>query len=119
MNIQIFGTKKSSDTRKAERFFSERRIQYHFRDLFEKGISPGELENIKRAIPSEELIDIEGEQFKKRNFSYMIYNIDEELLNDPLLLKMPVIRNGNFITAGYKPEIWKEWLKNEMKKIFQ
>ncbi|HVO73159.1 MAG TPA: ArsC/Spx/MgsR family protein [Ignavibacteriaceae bacterium] len=113
MNIQIFGIKKSSDTRKAERFFSDRRIPYHFRDLNEKGISPGELENIKQIIPLEEIIDNEGERFKKRNLSFMVYNIEEELLNDPLLLKMPVVRNGRLATAGYEPEIWKEWIKNK------
>jgi len=115
MNIQIFGTKKNSDTRKAERFFSERKIPYHFRDLNEKGISPGELENILQAVPAEKLMDKEGNQFKKRNLSYMVYNIEEELLNDPLLLKMPVVRNGKLSTVGYKPDVWKEWLK--MKNI--
>ena len=115
MNIQIFGTKKSRDTKKAERFFSDRRILYHFRDLSDKGISAGEFENIKRAIPLEELIDKEGEQFRKRNFAYKIYIIEEELLNDPLLLKMPIVRNGKLAAAGYKPEIWEEWLKSEKK----
>lgn len=65
MNIQIFGTKKCSDTRKAERYFKERRIDFHFRDLSEKGISKGELENIKRAFDVEELIDKEGKQYQK------------------------------------------------------
>jgi len=115
MNIQIFGTKKSSDTRKAERFFSERRLPYHFRDLNEKGISHGELENIKQIIPLDELIDKDGDRFKKRNLSFMVYNIEEELLNDPLLLKMPIVRNGKLAAAGYKPEIWEEWFKNEKK----
>jgi len=113
MNIQIFGIKKSSDTRKAERFFSDRRIPYHFRDLNEKGISKGELENIKRAIPLEEIIDKEGKQFQKRNLSFMIYDIEEELLNDPLLFKMPVVRKGKLATVGYKPEIWNSWKKDE------
>jgi arsenate reductase-like glutaredoxin family protein len=113
LNIQIFGIKKSSNTRKAERFFSERRIPYHFRDLNEKGISKGELENITQSVPLEELIDTEGSEFKERNLSYMIYNIEVELLNDPLLLKMPVVRNGKLATAGYQPEVWTEWLRNE------
>jgi arsenate reductase-like glutaredoxin family protein len=110
MNIQIFGVKKSSDTRKAERFFSDRRIPYHFRDLNEKGISKGELENIKQVIPLEALIDKEGKQFQKRNLSFMVYNIEEELLNDPLLFKMPIVRNERIATVGYKPEIWKNWV---------
>ena len=111
MNIQIFGTKKSNDTRKAERFFKERNIQFHFRDLSEKGIAKGELENISKVIPLENLIDKEGKQFQKRNLQYMVYNIEEELLNDSLLLKIPIVRNGKLVTVGYQPEVWKEWLK--------
>jgi len=111
MNIQIFGTKSSNDTRKAERFFRERRIPFHFRDLTEKGISKGELENIKQVIPVEELIDKEGMQFKKRDLAYMVYDIEEELLNDPLLFRTPIVRNGRMVTVGYEPEVWKEWIK--------
>ena len=111
MNIQIIGTKKCRDTQKAERFFKERKVSYHFRDLNEKGISKGELENIKQIIPIEELIDKEGYQFKKRGFEYMVYDIETELLEDSLLLKTPIVRNGRLATIGYKPEIWKEWIK--------
>ncbi len=110
MNIQIFGTKKDSDTRKAERFFKERGIKYQFRELSEKGISKGELENITRVIKPENLIDKEGKQFKKRNLSYMKFDIEEELLSDPLLCKMPVVRNGNSCTVGYEPDRWNEWI---------
>jgi arsenate reductase len=110
MNIQILGTKKDNDTRKAERFFKERGIKYQFRELSEKGISKGELENISRVIKPEDLIDKQGKQYKKRNMSFMKFNIVEELLSDPLLIKMPVVRNGNLCTAGYKPDIWKEWI---------
>ncbi|RPI74107.1 MAG: ArsC family transcriptional regulator [Ignavibacteriales bacterium] len=111
MNIQIFGIKNSNETRKAERFFKERKIPFHFRDLSEKGISKGELENIKQAIPLEELIDKEGKQFQKRNLSYMVFDTEEELLNDPLLFKMPIVRNGRLATIGYQPDVWKMWLK--------
>ncbi len=109
MNVQIIGVKSCSDTRKAERYFKERRIQFHFRDLNEKGLAKGELENIIRAIPLEELIDLEGKQFKKRNLQYMVYNIEEELLNDPLLFKTPIVRNGKEVTIGYQPSIWTSW----------
>jgi len=109
MNIQIFGTKSCNDTRKADRYFKERRIQFHFRDLNEKGLAKGELDNIKRVIPIEELIDREGRQYKKRNMQYMVFDIEEELLNDPLLLKTPIVRNGNEVTVGYQPDIWKRW----------
>lgn len=113
MNIQIFGVKSSNDTRKAERFFKERRIPFHFRDLNEKGISPGELENIKHSVPLEELIDREGKQFRKRNLGFMVFDIKTELLDDPLLFKMPVVRNGRLATTGYQPDVWKEWISSE------
>ena len=111
MNIQIFGTKRCNDTRKAERFFKERNIQFQFRDLSEKGISKGELENILRTVSLEDLIDKNGTKFRKRNFGFMVYDIMFELLNDPLLFKTPVVRNQNIATIGYRPEIWKEWIK--------
>ncbi len=113
MNIQIIGTKKCKDTRKAERFFKERRIPFHFKDLTIKGLSKGELENILRSVPLEGLLDTEGKQYKKRNLQYMVYDLKEELLNDPLLLKTPIVRNGNKATVGYQPEIWKEWIKQD------
>lgn len=111
MNIQIIGTKKCSDTRKAERFFKERRIAFQFRDLNEKGISKGELENICRTIQLENLIDRKGKQFQKRGLQFMVFDIEEELLSDPLLLKTPIVRNEGKATVGYQPDIWREWIK--------
>ena len=110
MNVQIIGTKGCSETRKAERFFSERRIQFHFRDLNDKGLAKGELENITRVIPIEELIDRDGKQYKKRNMQYIVFNIEEELLGDPLLLTTPIVRNGKEVTIGYQPDVWKRWV---------
>lgn len=112
MNIQIFGTKKSTDTQKAVRFFKERNIQFHFRDLTEKGISRGELNNIGMVIPVSDLIDKEGKQFKKRQLEWKVYDPEEELLDDPLLFKTPVVRNGKLATVGYQPEQWKIWISN-------
>ena len=109
MNIQIFGTKKCNETRKAERYFKERRILYHFRDLNEKGISKGELENIRRVFDLEDLFDKEGKEYRKRNLQYMTFNIEEELLNDALLFRTPIVRNGKKATVGYQPDIWKNW----------
>ena len=111
MNIQIMGTKKCRDTQKAERFFKERRVAYQFRDLTEKGITKGELENIKQSIPLEELIDKDSKKFKNRGFEYMVYDIETELLEDSLLFKTPVVRNGRLVTVGYKPDVWKQWIK--------
>ncbi len=113
MNIQIFGTNKSQDTKKAERFFKERRIQFHFRDLNIKGISKGELENIKRVFDVDELIDKDGKQYKKRNLEFILHNVEEELLEDPLLFKTPIVRNGSKVTVGYEPDIWQEWIDSE------
>jgi len=110
LNIQIFGTKKCKDTQKAERFFKERNIQYHFRDLSEKGIAKGELNNISSVIPIDGLIDKEGRQYEKRNLKFMVFDVEEELLNDPLLFKTPIVRNGRLVTVGYQQDIWKNWL---------
>ncbi len=110
MNIQIFGTKKCKETQKAERFFKERRIPFHFRNLTEKGIAKGELENIKRSVPIDDLFDDEGKQFKKKNLEFMVYDNEKELLNDPLLFKTPIVRNSKLATVGYQPEVWKEWI---------
>lgn len=109
MNVQIFGTKGCNETRKAERFFKERRISFHFRDLNEKGLAKGELDNICRVIPLEELIDKTGRQYKKRNMQFMVFDLEEELLSDPLLLYTPIVRNGKEVTIGYKPDEWKKW----------
>lgn len=111
MNIQIIGTKKCKDTQKAERYFKERRIPFHFRDLTEKGLAKGELENITRVIPLDDLIDRESKRFKDRGMQFMVFNVEEELLSDPLLLKTPIVRNEKLVTVGYKPEEWNEWNK--------
>jgi arsenate reductase-like glutaredoxin family protein len=110
MIIQIFGTPKCKDTRKAERFFKERRIKIQLVDLREKGLSPGELRSISQSVPLEKLIDTEGIQYQSRNLEYMKFDIEEELLEDPMLLKTPIVRYGHRATVGHQPEIWKEWL---------
>jgi arsenate reductase-like glutaredoxin family protein len=110
MKIQIIGTKKCRETQKAERFFKERRIPYHFRDLSEKGLAKGEIENISRVFPLDELIDRESTRFKDRGMQFTVFDIETELLEDSLLLRTPIVRNGRMAAVGYKPEIWKEWL---------
>ena len=112
MNIQILGRKNCNDTKKAQRYFKERRINFHFRDLAEKGLSKGELENICRTIEPEDLIDKNSKQYKKRGLEYMVYNIEEELLSDPLIIKTPIVRNGNKATVGVESEVWAEWIKD-------
>ncbi len=109
MNIQIFGTKKCNNTKKAQRFFKERGIKFHLVDLNDKGLSQGELRNIIKSIAPDDLIDKDGKEYKKLNLEYIQHNIEEKLLEHPLLLKTPVVRNGNNATVGYNPEKWKEW----------
>ena len=111
LNIQIFGTPKCSDTNKALRFFKERGLKVHFVDLREKPISKGELRNVSSVIPMEELIDREGKEFKKANLEYMVYDIEEKLLENSLLLKTPIVRNGKKASSGHTPEIWKQWIE--------
>lgn len=110
MNIQIFGTKKCNNTKKAQRFFKERGIPFHFVDLNEKAMSKGELKNIIRSISPDDLIDKEGKEYQKMNLTYIQHNIEEKLLENSLLFKTPVVRNGNNATVGYKPNEWKEWI---------
>ncbi|HEX9253807.1 MAG TPA: ArsC/Spx/MgsR family protein [Ignavibacteriaceae bacterium] len=111
MNIQIIGTKKCKETQKAERYFKERRIPFHYRDLTEKGLAKGELNNISRVIPLDDLIDRESKRYKDRGMQFMVFDVEEELLTDPLLLKTPIVRNERFVTVGYEPNVWKEWIK--------
>ncbi|HQO38896.1 MAG TPA: ArsC/Spx/MgsR family protein [Spirochaetota bacterium] len=108
--IQIFGTKKCKDTAKAVRYFKERSIQVHLVDLAEKAMSRGELKNIARNIPIEELIDKNSKAYEKRNLRYIKHDIEEELLADAALFKTPVVRYGTKSSVGYTPELWKEWL---------
>lgn len=109
-NIQVFGLKRCQDTRKAERYFKERAIPYHFVDLAVRGLSKGELERIGQAVGLENLIDIDGKEYAKRNLKYIVHNVEEALLAYPLLLKTPLVRNGPRVTVGYCPEVWQEWL---------
>lgn len=108
--IQIFGTKKCKDTQKAERFFKERGIKFQFRDLKEKGVSKKELDNFAQFYTLEDLIDTESKQYAKRNLQYILHDIGNELLEDPLLFKTPVVRYNRKVVVGYEPELWSEFV---------
>lgn len=108
--IQVFGTKKCKDTNKAIRFFKERRVQFQFVDLNEKDVSKGELNNIRRFIDIEDLIDKNGKEFKKLNLEYMVYDTEEKLLEYPLLFKTPIVRTKQKACLGHCPDIWKEMI---------
>jgi len=109
MNIQVFGTKKCQDTRKAERYFKERSIPFQYIDLAVKGLSKGELSKVAAAVGLENLIDKAGKEYAKHNLKYIVHDIEEKLLTIPLLVKTPVVRNGPQATVGYCPEIWATW----------
>ena len=110
--IQIFGTKKSSDSRKAERFFKERGIKTQFVDMKEKGLSKGEFQSVLRAVGGlEQMID---ENCKDKALLALIKYIAEEdraekVLENQAVLKLPIVRNGQKATVGYQPEVWKGW----------
>lgn len=112
MNIQIFGLKKCSETRKAQRFFKERRIPFHFIDLSQKEMSKGELRSVAARVPLEDLIDTAGKRFVEKGLTYASLNavrIETLLLEDALLMRTPVVRNGREATVGNRPEVWKTW----------
>ena len=113
MNIQIFGTLKCQETRKAQRYFKERGIPFQFINLSEKGLSKGELNSVKAAVGINNLIDQGGKEYTRLNLKYLTHSIDEELLNHPLLFKTPIVRYGNKATVGYTPGLWKEWAENQ------
>ncbi len=112
MNIQIFGTKKCNDTKKAERFFKERGIRYQFIDMREKGMSKGELTSVAQANGGlDNMIDQNAKD--KDTLAIIKYIAEEDKLNKILenqhVIKTPIVRNGKLSTLGYKPEVWKKW----------
>ena len=112
MNIQIFGLKKCSETRKAQRFFKERRLRFHFIDLSQKEMSKGELRSVAARVRLEELIDKEGNRFVEKGLTHASLTparIETLLLEDSLLIRTPVVRNGKEATVGNCPEVWKTW----------
>ena len=112
MNIQIFGKNKCFDTKKAERWFKERRVKFQSIDLKRYGMSPKEFENVLRAVGGiDNLIDWDS---KSPEITLMKYMEDkrakeDKVFDDPTLMKTPVVRNGKQATAGYRPEIWETW----------
>jgi len=109
MGLQIFGTRKCRDTRKAERFFKERGVRYQFIDLAEKGISPGELRAVAQAIGRDALIDTSSARFAARGLAHIDHDPEEEILRDPLLLRTPVVRDGAQAVIGLNPEAWRSF----------
>jgi arsenate reductase (glutaredoxin) len=111
MNIQIFGIAKCFDTKKAERYFKERKIKYQLIDLAQKGLSKGELRSVIAAVGLTELFNTKSKEYERLNVQKLFNaSVKEELLlNNPTLCKTPIVRNGRAATVGYMPEVWKTW----------
>ncbi len=110
--LQVIGTRDSADTRKAERYFKERRVPFAFVDLKERPLSPGELESIAHAVGADALLDTESRAFQRAGLAHLVYDPLEEALKNPLLLRMPIVRRGKEAVAGYDPPAWQAWLKS-------
>lgn len=113
MDVQIFGVKKSSETRKALRFFAERRTKTHFVDLQERAASRGELSRFAQKFGVSALIDEDSRRFADLGLRTARYGDErwlEILVAEPLILKMPLVRHGNALTIGAAEITWKYWL---------
>ncbi len=112
MNIQIFGTRKCNDTKKAERFFKERGIKYQFIDMKEKGMSKGELTSVA-AVNGGISGMVDPDTKDKDTLALFKYIAEEDkldkLLENQHIIKTPVVRNGKQSTLGYQPDVWKKW----------
>jgi len=112
MNIQIFGTKKCFDTKKAERYFKERNIKFQYIDLKEKGLSKGELTSVMQAVGGlDALLD---PNCKDKQLAVLIQYLGadqklEKVLENQQALRTPIVRNGRQATVGYQPDVWKTW----------
>jgi len=112
VEIQIFGVRKSADTRKALRFFAERRIKTHFVDLRERAASPGELERFARKFGAETLVDRASRRFADLGLGAARLGEErwlDKLAEEPLLLRMPLVRWQERLTVGDAEETWREW----------
>jgi arsenate reductase (glutaredoxin) len=112
MEVQIFGTAKCADTRKAQRFFRERRVKVHFVDLKVRAASPGELRRFTQKFGVEALLERDGKRFRERGL-HVAHLSDERvfdlLVEDPMLLRTPLVRFGNRLTVGPAEAEWKAW----------
>jgi arsenate reductase (glutaredoxin) len=113
MEVQIFGIKKSPDTRKALRFFAERRVRTHFVDLVERAAAAGELKRFAQKFGVQALVDRESKRFAELGLRYTQLSDErwlQKLVDEPFLLKMPLVRNQHRLTIGPAESEWKEWL---------
>jgi arsenate reductase len=113
--IQIFGTKKCTETRKAERWFKERGMRTQSIELAEKGLSPGELKSVAARVGGlDAMVDREGKRYLERGLKYAAPTAERLgalLLEDPLLLRTPIVRRGSDATLGFAADKWEQWRK--------
>ncbi len=112
MNIQIFGKSKCFDTKKAERYFKERRIKYQSIDLIRFGLSGKEFDAVLRGIGGiDNLIDWNSKDQEITNMKYMedSRTKEDKVFDNPKLMRTPIVRNGKQVTVGYCPEVWSQW----------
>lgn len=110
MNIQIFGSSKSFDTKKAERWFKERRIKYQYIDVPSKGLSPREYQSVKQKVGFAALVNPTCRAYEDLFMAYITPQAQEQtLLEHPELFATPIVRNGKEATVGYHPEVWETW----------
>ena len=110
MNIQIFGSSKCFDTKKAQRWFKERRIKFQYIDLPTKGLSPREYQAVRRKAGFAELVNEKSRAYETLFMAYLTPQAQEEkLLEHPELFRTPIVRNGKEATVGFHPEIWETW----------
>ena len=113
MNVQIFGVKKNSDTRKAQRFFAERRIPVHFVDIGEKPPSRRELLRFTQKFGVDKLRDESSRRFQDLGLATAHLSDErwiETMMAEPLILRLPLVRYENHVTVGHEPDVWKEWI---------
>ena len=116
MQVQIFGTRGCSDTRKAERFFKERRVRIHFVDLRQRAAAKGELRRFAQKFGVDALIDRDSRRFRARGLHQAHHGEDrwlEMLAEDPALLRTPLVRQGNHVAIGHAPDLWAHWVEQE------
>lgn len=114
LQVQIFGVKKSSATRAAERFFKERKVKIHFVDLKERPISKGELTRFIQKFGLNALLDMSGKAYERSNLAYLRTTeegVIAKIMDDPELLKLPLVRGGKVLTVGEDMGGWKELLE--------
>lgn len=114
MEVQIFGVRKSADTRKALRFFAERRVKTHFVDLMQRPAAKGELRRFVQKFGINAILDTESKRFQKLGLRYARLSEEtwlEKLSTEPLLLRVPLVRNSAQLSVGDDEETWKKWME--------